>query len=112
MILYAVTIFISAFLLFQVQPMIAKMILPWFGGISAVWNTCMLFFQMILLLGYLYAHWVHAQPARRQAVIHSTLLAVSLISLPVRPGPQWKPQDAADPTLLILGLLSVTIGLP
>jgi hypothetical protein len=58
MVLYALTISLSAFLLFQVQPVIAKMILPWFGGTSAVWSTCMLFFQMVLLLGYLYAHWL------------------------------------------------------
>ena len=59
MLLYSLTIFLSAFLLFQVQPIIAKMILPWFGGTSAVWSTCMLFFQMVLLLGYVYAHWLN-----------------------------------------------------
>jgi hypothetical protein len=59
MLLYSLTIFLSAFLLFQVPPIIAKMILPWFGGSSAVWSTCMLFFQVVLLLGYLYAHWLH-----------------------------------------------------
>ena len=56
MILYAVTIFLSAFLLFQVQPLIAKIILPWFGGTAAVWTTCMLFFQLLLLAGYVYSH--------------------------------------------------------
>ena len=110
--LYALTIFVSAFLLFQVQPMIAKMILPWFGGTSAVWSTCMLFFQMALLLGYVYAHWLHALPPRRQAIVHSILLVLSLAVLPVLPGAKWKPTDASDPSLLILGLLSVTIGLP
>ena len=55
---YGLTIFLSAFLLFQVQPIIAKMILPWFGGSASVWTACMLFFQMLLLLGYLYSHWV------------------------------------------------------
>jgi len=59
MLLYALTISLSAFLLFEVQPVIAKMILPWFGGTSAVWTTCMLFFQAVLLGGYLYAHWLH-----------------------------------------------------
>ena len=59
MLFYAITIFLSAFLLFEVQPIIAKMILPWFGGTSAVWSTCMLFFQVVLLLGYLYAHWLN-----------------------------------------------------
>ena len=57
MLLYACTIFLSAFLLFQVQPLIAKMILPWFGGSAAVWTACVLFFQLLLLLGYLYSHW-------------------------------------------------------
>jgi len=71
MIFYAVTIFLSAFLLFEVQPMIAKMILPWFGGTSAVWSTCMLFFQILLLLGYLYAHWLNRKlEPRRQALFH------------------------------------------
>ncbi|HUE01078.1 MAG TPA: hypothetical protein VMR62_16010, partial [Bryobacteraceae bacterium] len=71
MLLYALTISLSAFLLFAVQPVIAKMILPWFGGTSAVWTTCMLFFQAVLLLGYLYAHWLHEKlPSRKQAWLH------------------------------------------
>jgi hypothetical protein len=110
--LYAFTIFVSAFLLFQVQPFVAKMILPWFGGTSAVWSTCMLFFQMVLLLGYAYAHWLHSQPGMRQAVIHTALLVASFIALPVQPSAAWKPTDASNPSLLILGLLGVTIGLP
>ena len=110
--LYAFTIFVSAFLLFQVQPVIARMILPWFGGTSAVWSTCMHFFQMVLLLGYLYAHWLHELPAKRQAAIHTALLLVSLAVLPIVPNPSWKPADANNPLLLILGLLTVTIGLP
>jgi len=88
------------------------MILPWFGGTSAVWSTCMLFFQMALLLGYLYAHWLHTLPGRRQAVIHTTLLALSLAVLPIAPNASWKPTAASNPALLILGLLAVTIGLP
>ena len=67
MLFYALTISLSAFLLFEVQPVIAKMILPWFGGSSAVWSTCMLFFQLVLLLGYAYAHWLNKLPPRRQA---------------------------------------------
>ena len=65
--LYGLTIFLSAFLLFQVQPMMGKMILPWFGGSASVWTTCMLFFQALLLLGYLYTHWLvnHLTPARQ-----------------------------------------------
>ncbi len=110
--LYAVTIFLSAFLLFEVQPMIAKMILPWFGGTSAVWSTCMLFFQILLLAGYVYAHWLNRQfEPRRQAVIHIAALAVSLVTLPVLPNPAWK-TVGGQPSLRILALLTVTVGLP
>ena len=85
MLFYALTISLSAFLLFEVQPVIAKMILPWFGGSSAVWSTCMLFFQMVLLLGYAYAHWLNKLAPRRQAIAHISLLAVSLAALPIIP---------------------------
>ena len=88
--LYAATIFLSAFLLFQVQPIIAKVILPWFGGSSAVWSTCMLFFQMTLLLGYLYAHWISSLfDPKQQAVIHILILTMALLTLGIRiqPGP-------------------------
>jgi hypothetical protein len=113
MLLYSLTIFLSAFLLFQVQPIVAKMILPWFGGSSAVWSTCMLFFQVVLLLGYLYAHWLHEKLApRRQAVAHIAALAVSFAALPILPHPGWKSVGAAHPSLTILALLSVTVGLP
>ena len=111
--LYAATVFLSAFLLFQIQPMIAKTILPWFGGVSTVWSTCMLFFQMVLLVGYLYAHWLQSRiPARWQAIVHSALLAVSLIALPVVANPAWKPAPGDNPSLRILVLLTVTVGLP
>lgn len=111
--LYAATIFLSAFLLFQVQPIIAKVILPWFGGSSAVWSTCMLFFQMTLLLGYLYAHWLHeVRAGKQQAIVHTVMLAASLIALPILPNASWKPTGPENPSLRILGLLAVTIGLP
>ena len=111
--LYSITIFLSAFLLFAVQPMIAKMILPWFGGTSAVWSTCMLFFQVALLLGYVYAHWLHkALGARRQAWAHIGMLALSLAALPVLPNPRWKVVVPGQPSLRILALLAVTVGLP
>src|ERR1035438_8632741 len=111
--LYSLTIFLSAFLLFQVQPIIAKTILPWFGGSSAVWSTCMLFFQVVLLLGYLYAHWLHEKLApRRQAVAHIAALAVSFAALPILPNPVWKSAGVAHPSLTILALLSLTVGLP
>jgi SAM-dependent methyltransferase len=113
MLLYAITIFLSAFLLFEVQPVIAKMILPWFGGTSAVWSTCMLFFQVVLLLGYVYAHWLHTRlTPRRQAFLHMGMLALSLAALPILPAPHWKPTGAGQPSLRILALLAATVGLP
>jgi SAM-dependent methyltransferase len=110
--LFAATILLSAFLLFQVQPLIAKLILPWFGGSAAVWTSCMLFFQMALLGGYAYAHWVNGLAGRRQTVIHIALLVLSVLSLPILPSPTWKPHGVEDPLLRILGLLAATVGLP
>jgi len=113
MILYAAPIFLGAFLLFLVQPIIAKQILPWFGGSAAVWATCMVFFQMALLLGYAYADWTtHRLTHRRQVILHITLLALSLLLLPIIPDAAWKPAGNEDPAWRILGLLAVTIGLP
>lgn len=111
--LYALTIFLSAFLLFQVQPLIAKTILAWFGGTAAVWTTCMLFFQFLLLTGYLYAHFViHRLRPRQQAWLHGTLLAAAVLLLPVIPNPAWKPSGLENPTWRILLLLGATVGLP
>lgn len=113
MLLYACTIFLSAFLLFQVQPLIAKMILPWFGGSAAVWTACVLFFQLLLLLGYLYAHWsIRYLRPKAQTTLHLALLAASLLMLPAIPNTGWKPAGGEDPTLRIFGLLGATIGLP
>lgn len=112
MLLYAVTIFLSAFLLFQVQPLIAKIILPWFGGSAAVWSAAMLFFQISLLAGYAYAHWLTRKSARTQMRVHLVLLGASCALLPILPNPYWKPTVVGDPTLRILALLAVTIGLP
>ncbi|MBU6381664.1 MAG: fused MFS/spermidine synthase [Proteobacteria bacterium] len=110
---YALTIFLSAFLLFLVQPLIAKQILPWFGGSASVWNTCMLFFQSLLLAGYAYAdRSVQGLSAKRQVGLHAVLLALSLLSLPIIASEAWKPQGDEDPILQILGLLLATIGLP
>jgi hypothetical protein len=109
----AATIFVSAFLLFQVQPVVSKKILPWFGGSPAVWTTCMLFFQMLLLGGYSYAHllmrWV--KPAR-QGLLHACLLLVALTLLPITPSDWWKPEDGAYPAARILALLAMTVGIP
>jgi hypothetical protein len=113
MLLYALTILVSAFLLFQIEPIIAKAILPWFGGSANVWTTCLLFFQIVLLLGYLYAHAVvrYLRP-KAQALLHIGLLAASLLVLPVIPSAAWKPTGNEDPVFRILGLLAVTIGIP
>ncbi|HEV2297994.1 MAG TPA: fused MFS/spermidine synthase [Candidatus Acidoferrales bacterium] len=110
---YGLVIFSSAFLLFQVQPLIAKIILPWFGGVAAVWITCLLFFQAVLLLGYLYAHLLaRIFHARTQGRIHAALLAVSLLTLPILPKQSWKPAGPEHPAGHILVLLGLTIGLP
>jgi SAM-dependent methyltransferase len=112
LLLPATAIGLGAFLLFLVQPLLAKRILPWFGGSAAVWTACMLFFQAALLAGYAYAHLLQRLPARRQALLHGALLLLSLALLPLRPDPAWKPGASWDPTLRILGLLGATVGLP
>jgi len=111
--LYAVTIFCSAFLLFQIEPIITKLILPWFGGAAAVWSVCLLFFQAVLFLGYVYAHlltrWVEL---RWQRWVHIGLIVCSFLALPVLP-PSWlKPSGVEDPGTRVLMLLGVSIGLP
>lgn len=110
---YGLTIFLSAFLLFQVQPVIGKMILPWFGGSASVWTTCMLFFQMLLLLGYLYSHFLmRSLTPRQQSLVHIVLLASCLLFLPLAASDSWRPHGDENPTLRILALLTATIGLP
>ncbi|HEY6945616.1 MAG TPA: fused MFS/spermidine synthase [Candidatus Acidoferrum sp.] len=111
--LNAPTIFVSAFLLFQVEPLIAKIILPWFGGVAAVWTVCLLFFQVALLLGYLYAHLLtqHLGP-RVQGWLHAGLLVISLLVLPILPSDSWKPTGPDHPALHILVVLVLTVGLP
>jgi SAM-dependent methyltransferase len=111
--LHALTIFVSAFLLFQVEPLIAKMILPWFGGVAAVWTVCLLFFQSLLLLGYLYAHLLTRRfVPRAQGWLHAGLLAASLLVLPIHPKDSWKPAGPELPVLHILWVLVLTAGLP
>jgi len=111
--IYGLVIFSSAFLLFQVQPMLGKMILPWFGGSAGVWIVCLLFFQVVLLLGYFYAHLLTRKfRARTQIRVHVALLAASLLLLPILPKDSWKPSAPLDPAFRILWLLGVTVGLP
>ncbi len=111
--LNALTIFLSALLLFQVEPLIGKIILPWFGGVAAVWTVCLLFFQVVLLLGYLYAHLLTRNFVRRtQGWIHALLLAASLLELPILPRNSWKPAGPEHPALRILEVLVLAVGLP
>jgi hypothetical protein len=113
MFLFALTIFASAFLLFLVQPIIAKQILPWFGGTAAVWSTCLVFFQLTLLAGYVYSDWVTRRlNIRQQAMLHLALIAVALALLPIVPNADLQPKGHEQPSLRILLLLTATIGLP
>lgn len=110
---FAFSIFLSAFLLFQIQPIIARYILPWFGGGAAVWTTCLLFFQVMLLAGYGYAHLVATflRP-RAQAVVHIGLLLLSLFALPITPAEESRPAGDDGPAMRILFLLLTTVGFP
>jgi len=109
---YAV-VALSAFLLFLVQPLIAKQILPWFGGSSAVWTTCMLFFQGALLLGYAYSDVTpRALGTKRQPLLHIVVALLALLVLPILAPESWKPLGGEEPISRILMLLAVTIGLP
>ena len=111
--LAAGTIFLSAFLLFQVQPLVGKLTLPWFGGSAGVWTTCLLFFQVLLLLGYLYAHLVIRHLShRRQLQLHGGLLVLAALALPLRLHAAFKPSGTGDPVLQLLALLATTVGLP
>lgn len=110
---FAMATLVSAFLVFQVQPVISKTVLPWFGGSPAVWTTCMLFFQVLLFAGYAYAHlltrWL---TPRLQGVIHFSLLALALLVLPITPAATWKPTGSEHPATQILLILLVNVGLP
>ncbi len=112
--LLACTIFVSAFLLFQVQPLISKFILPWFGGSPAVWTTAMLFFQCVLFGGYLYSHVTSTYLGlKRQTQLHIVMLiAASIMAIFVIPMDSLKPTGEENPTLKILVLLGTCVGLP
>ena len=109
---YASTVFLGAFLLFLVQPLLGKFILPWFGGSPAVWTTAMLVFQVLLFGGYLYAHLMSRLPMRWQGGLHVLLLVAAMATLPIAPGTEWKPSTADWPTLRIVALLTACVGLP
>lgn len=120
--LYAGTIFVSAFLLFQVQLIISKYILPWFGGTAAVWTTAMLFFQVLLLAGYAYAHLISTRlSAAVQIRLHIVVLVVTVLLLgfaslhwrsPIMPTADWKPVNPDYPVWRIIRLLLASVGLP
>ncbi|MCA9582100.1 MAG: fused MFS/spermidine synthase [Myxococcales bacterium] len=110
MLYYSITIFTSAFLLFQVQPLLAKYVLPWFGGGAGVWSACLVFFQTMLLLGYAYAHALRRYAPRYQHRIHLALLVVSGAFLPIMPSAPTDP--TASPDLGILVTLATTVGIP
>lgn len=109
---YATTVFLSAFLLFQVQPLVSKAILPWFGGAPAVWTTCMLVFQALLFLGYLYAHLMKDFGPRTRTVVHLGILTLAILSLPILPGNAWKPENVDSPVTAIVLILLVCVGTP
>ena len=109
----AAAIFLGAFLLFQIQPIISKTILSWFGGSPAVWTTSLLFFQVVLLAGYAFADRLVRWPQpRQQALIHLGLVLLACLTLPITPSGWWRPPDSTSPTWRILVLLSATVGLP
>jgi phosphatidylserine synthase len=104
---------LGAFLIFQVQPVISKCVLPWFGGTPAVWTTCMLFFQVLLFGGYLYAHALRSWlPPALQGSVHLCLLIAATFMLPIQPSPDWKPIGTEEPTITLLWLLAAHVALP
>jgi len=120
--LFAAITLLSAFLLFQTELIVAKYILPWFGGTPAVWNTCMLFYQSVLMVGYLYSHWLCSRfDGRNQARIHLRTLVIVLAALattvalwgsPLTPAAHWKYVLPGNPVLHILALLALAVGVP
>lgn len=111
--LFITTVLVSAFLLFQVQPMLARYVLPWFGGTPAVWTVCMLFFQVFLFLGYAYAHALQRWfKMPWQALIHVGLVIVAVFFLPIEPSTDWRAAESTTPIFSILMLLATTVGVP
>src|SRR5918993_1220093 len=122
MLLFAISIFLSAFLLFQIQPMIGKVLLPWFGGTPALWSTVLVFFQVLLTGGYAYAYWlIQRVKPKHQSIVHVTLIALAFLLLfflstrwesPITPDASWKPQNVSAPVLDVFRLLAIAVGLP
>src|SRR5512144_3088075 len=113
LILYGLTIFVGAALLFVVQPMVGRMVLPLLGGSPAVWNTTMVFYQAVLLAGYAYAHFATRWlGVRRQAILHAVVVLSPLLVLPISVPHGWAPPTTQNPVPWLLLLLTVTVGLP
>ena len=111
--LFTATTFVGATLLFLVQPLFAKMVLPLLGGSPSVWNTALVFFQAALLAGYGYAHWLMRRFGQRsQLSVHVCVLATAALVLPIGVAPGWRPPADTPPTVWLLGLLSVSVGAP
>lgn len=120
--IYALSILLSAFLLFQIQPMIGKYILPWFGGTPTVWSAVLLFFQALLTGGYAYAYWLLGRSRNRlQGIVHLAFLGISLVLLlvaalswpsPLTPDASWRPQGSGLPVWDIFRVLAVAVGIP
>ena len=108
---YLVAVFLSSFLVFLVQPLVGKYILPWFGGSPGVWTTCLLFFQLMLVAGYNYAHVITTRLQRsQQVIVHLMVLGISLLFLPMIPSGEWRSIAEDSPAMTILWLLTVTVG--
>ena len=111
--LFAATTFASAFLIFLVQPIVAKRIVPWFGGVPAVWSLCLAFYQTTLFAGYAYAYLLMGRAnATAQLLIHAAVVAAAALALPVLPGDAWKPEGTEDPSAQILAMLLANVALP
>jgi len=111
--MFAIAIFASAFLIFLVQPMVGKRILPWFGGAPGVWTLCLAFYQTTLFAGYAYAHFLirFVKPSL-QPVVHAIVFASALLVLPVLPGESWQPEGAIAPLGSIVSMLGANVALP
>jgi hypothetical protein len=112
-VLVGLTAGLAGFLLFLVEPMMGKYILPWFGGSASTWSVCLLFFQGALLVGYFYALAISERlPLRIQSILQLVLLGAAILMLPILPSESWKPVDASAPAQRILATLTVSVGLP
>jgi SAM-dependent methyltransferase len=113
LIVYSITIFTSAALLFVVQPMVGRMVLPLLGGSPAVWNTAMMFYQAVLLAGYAYAHFTTRWlGVRRQAMLHAVMLLLPLLAMPVMIPHGWVPPATHNPIPWLLALMALMVGVP